>query len=140
MPADLEEQCMALLNDYDVLSSIQVPQDIASMHTCVTIHAFCNASATTYGVAIYFVADSVSKLVTVRTKVAPVKSVTIPKDELTAILLLARLVKYVQEYSEELTVVSVHLWSDSQIPLSWAFSNKSLVIYVRNRVDEICSL
>ena len=55
--------------------------------------------------------------------------------------MLARLVKYVQEaYSEELTIDSVQIWSDNQIALSWVFSDRSLPIYVRNRVDEIHSL
>ena len=110
MPADLEEQCMALLNDYDVLRSIHVPREIAFMHTCVTIHTFCDASVTAYGVVIDFAGDSVSKQVTAWARVAPVKSVTIPKLGITAILLLARLVKYVQEaYSDELTIDSVYV-------------------------------
>ncbi|MCP4253045.1 MAG: hypothetical protein GY775_06490, partial [Candidatus Scalindua sp.] len=107
----------------------------------VELHAFSDASNSAYGTAVYFCCEGMSRLVMAKAKVAPIKPVTIPKLELTALLLAARLTTFITDaYQGILEIAKVHLWCDSQIALCWLCSRKVLPVYVNNRVDEIKSL
>ncbi|XP_071637525.1 uncharacterized protein [Temnothorax longispinosus] len=55
-------------------------------------------------------------LVCSKTKVAPLKRLTIPRLELTAALLLSRLMPYIQA-TLKLNVTATHLWTDSVVTL-----------------------
>lgn len=76
-----------------------------------------------------------------KAKVAPVKSLSIQKLELTAVLLSARLVHFIEEaYKNVIQISETVIWSDSQITLYWLHSQKKLPVYVTNRVNEIHAL
>ena len=83
-----------------------------------------------------------SNLIMSKCRVAPVKKFTIPKMELSAVLMSARLARYlVCAYDKELSVTKITFWVDSTIALSWVKSetmNKNL--FARNRVTEIHSI
>ncbi|XP_071643358.1 uncharacterized protein [Temnothorax longispinosus] len=79
-------------------------------------------------------------LVCSKTKVAPLKRLTIPRLELTAALLLSRLMQYVQA-TLKLNVTATHLWTDSVVILTWIKSHASRwKDFVRNRVAQIQDL
>ena len=76
-----------------------------------------------------------------QSRVAPMKSSTVPKLELNAALLLAKLVYTVKnELSFIIPIKSVMLYTDSTITLSWIKSNKKLQPYVECRVMQIRNL
>ena len=86
--------------------------------------------------------DTAISLVCSKTKVAPLKSVTIPRLELTAATLLARLSRYVST-TLNLTTCPVYLWTDSNVALTWILilSHPSRwKDFVRNRVSLIQEL
>ena len=84
--------------------------------------------------------DTTISLVCSKTKVAPLKSVTIPRLELTAATLLARLSRYVST-TLNLTTCPVYLWTDSNVALTWILSHPSRwKDFVRNRVSLIQEL
>ncbi|XP_077282592.1 uncharacterized protein LOC143908708 [Temnothorax americanus] len=79
-------------------------------------------------------------LVCSKTKVAPLNRLTIPRLELTAALLLSRLMQYVQA-TLKLNVTATHQWSDSVVTLTWIKSQASRwKDFVRNRVSQIQEL
>ncbi|XP_077270148.1 uncharacterized protein LOC143901597 [Temnothorax americanus] len=79
-------------------------------------------------------------LVCSKTKVAPLKQLTIPRLELTAARLLSRLMQYVQA-TLKLNVTATHLWTDSVVTLTWIKSHASRwKDFVRNRVSQIQEL
>ena len=94
------------------------------------MHVFGDASNMAYGACVYIVNGS-GNLVIGKAKVAPIKAVTIPKLELTAVLLPARLSKFVKDaYDGVILFKNIHLLCDSQVALHWIQSKKILPAYV----------
>ncbi len=76
-------------------------------------------------------------LVTSKTKVAPIKRLTIPRLELYGALLLARILRH----AKELLHISTNAWTDSTIVLSWLVgSSRRFKIFVGNRVASTVDL
>jgi len=67
-------------------------------------------------------------------RVAPIKSLTLPRLELMTAVMGARLMQHI-EYS--LSIQNVYLWSDSQIVIYWIQSDKQLNRFKANWVKEI---
>ncbi|KHJ44508.1 Pao retrotransposon peptidase [Trichuris suis] len=106
------------------------------------LHTFCDASETAYGAVVYVKAEKASgeqfvNIVMAKTRVAPVKRVTLPRLELLAALLGARLTLFVKDQLK-LTIRKAYCWTDSEVVLSWIKGNPSgWKPFVRNRVEEI---
>jgi len=95
----------------------------------VQLHGLCDASEKAYAVAVYVRAKSQSGNITVslissKSKVAPVNTVSIPRLELCGALLLAELMESVQE-SLTLEISEIRAWTDSTIVLAWLDSSPS---------------
>uniref|UniRef100_A0ABD2VVW4 Integrase zinc-binding domain-containing protein n=1 Tax=Trichogramma kaykai TaxID=54128 RepID=A0ABD2VVW4_9HYME len=104
------------------------------------LHGFSNASERAYATAIYLVSQDASHLLTAKSKVAPICSVSVPQLELCGATLLARLMqKVLQDFN--LTIASINCWKDSQIVLAWLQKPPCpWKVFVANRVSEIHSL
>lgn len=112
-----------------------------SSSTNVEVHGFADASEGAYAAVVYLRIKQENSwdiaLLAAKTKVAPVKRVSLPRLEFCAATLLARLVARLQSVLE-LVEVPLHLWSDSTIALGWIRGHPSRwQTYVANRVSEI---
>ena len=113
--------------------------------TCQLV-GFCDASQRAYAVVIYFKIRSaggcVVRFVTSRTRVAPLSAQTIPRLELLAALLFARLLSSVLHALQmEQSLKEPLCFTDSKITLFWIKgSDKMWRQFVQNRVIEIQSL
>ena len=109
------------------------------------LHRLADASRLGYACAVYirvvYTDGTISTaLVYSKTKVAPLKSITIPKLELSGTLLLARTLTHVAEQLE-LSVMEAHVWTDSAIVLNWLETTPgTLKTFESNRVSQIVSL
>lgn len=128
------------------LSQIQIPRNIlCESPEIIELHSFSDASQKAYGACIYMKSIDKSGNVTInllcsKSKVAPIKATTIPRLELSAALLAARLCKAVTDSIRYQVTRKIH-WCDSSVVLSWlrtSFTN--LKQFVANRVSEICEL
>ncbi|GFY21634.1 DUF1758 domain-containing protein [Trichonephila clavipes] len=107
--------------------------------------AFSDASEKAYGLSIYL--KSISALgevkvclVTSKSRVSPLKQISIPRLELCGAVLAAKLMKKVKE-ALNLQIIAVHFWSDSTIVISWIHrESRELKTFVANRVSKIHQL
>ena len=86
------------------------------------LHGFYDASEQAYAAVIYLCMMDMDggiqvSLVTSKTKVAPIKRLTIPHLELCGAYLLAQLLHYVKQVFN-LPLVQIYAWTDSTIILS----------------------
>ncbi|XP_046145637.1 uncharacterized protein LOC123988922 [Osmia bicornis bicornis] len=128
------------------LNKITIPRKIANgiaLHQ--EIHGFADASTKAYAASVYIKSvlpdDNVFvALLVAKSRVAPVKTLSIPRLELCAAALLARLVVFV-ENSLSLIHHNVHCWTDSSITLAWLSQPSTRwKTFVANRVSKIQSL
>ncbi|GFT35243.1 uncharacterized protein TNCV_1096051 [Trichonephila clavipes] len=111
----------------------------------IEIHGFADASERCYGAAVYcksknLKSETLVRLITSKSRVAPIKSLTIPRLELCAAVLLAKLVKRVVA-ALQLETAELYLWSDSMIVLAWLRKEPmDLKTFVQNRVAKIQEL
>ncbi|XP_075170108.1 uncharacterized protein LOC142242414 [Haematobia irritans] len=118
-----------------------LPQDLH--YSTVQIHAFCDASLSAYGVCIYIRSEYKGEvrvsLLCSKSRVAPLKVLTVPKLELSAALLLAEILDEVSGVIGN--KYECHCWSDSMVVLSWLRDESSNYnVFVSNRVSRIQTL
>ena len=112
----------------------------------IQIHGFSDASQTAYGAVVYLRIKTdkgiVTKLVSAKTRISPLKNETMPRLELMASLILARLITSVKNNLRECCKIeSIHCWCDSQIVLYWLLNeNKIQKQFVQNRLVQIRNL
>ena len=107
------------------------------IHTTHHLHIFADASMKAYGAVVYISDSYTSSFVIAKTRVAPIKPLTLPQLELMAALIATRLGKFVLDSLSNHYNLSVHLWSDSQVVLHWMHSEKKLKQFVAHRILEI---
>ncbi|XP_062533973.1 uncharacterized protein LOC134202990, partial [Armigeres subalbatus] len=118
---------------------------VQSKATWIELHGFSDASKRAYGAVVYIrsiAADDTVEvnLVASKSRVAPLKPLTIPRLELCGAKLLAELVQKVTT-SMALHFNEVNLWCDSQIVLCWLKKSPlALNQFVANRVAAILEL
>ncbi|XP_064483023.1 uncharacterized protein LOC135395863 [Ornithodoros turicata] len=106
------------------------------------VHCFCDASIRAYGTVVHLRTESniAVEMVAAKSRIAPLKRVTLPRLELLGALLGARLTTYVVRalhLEEEVTC----FWSNSSIVLHWIKGSASRwKPFVENRVTEIQTL
>ena len=109
----------------------------------VNLHGFCDASTTAYAAVIYLTVTSKTgistQLVAAKTRVAPLSQQTIPRLELLAALIPARLITAVATtLMDVMCINSIGCWSDSKVALAWVKGeHQEWKQFVQNRVDEI---
>jgi len=134
-------------SEIPLLEEIRIPRWIrTSRMSQVQIQGFCDASERTYGAIIYLATTDENGVVEVsfllaKTRVAPLKVLSLARLELLAIHLLAKLYDYVIKAIPDLNISATHLWSDSTIALAWVSKpSSSWKTFVWNRVQEIHDL
>lgn len=127
------------------IAKLRFPRHIGVVEDCsVTIIGFADASEKAYGAMVYIRVDNQHDQTTVmlscaKSKVAPLKIVSLARLELCAALLLSMLVKRVFEtYSMRYPINSVLAFSDSTVTLHWIHSSPHRWhTFVANRVSKI---
>ncbi|GFU36033.1 DUF1758 domain-containing protein [Trichonephila clavipes] len=114
LPEALATKWKTFQKQFEQVCSLHIPRWIHTASQQITLHGFCDASELAYASVIYAVqpqADGNTKvtLLVAKSRVAPLKSVSIPRLELNGALLLARLYATCKNILKE---YDVHLCMD----------------------------
>ncbi|XP_076248135.1 uncharacterized protein LOC143187841 [Calliopsis andreniformis] len=110
--------------------------------TSVELHGFCDASLAAYSAVTYLRVTTIdngvfTSLLMAKTRVAPIKTQSIPVLELNGAVLLAELILHVRD-SLAMKIDRVVCWTDSTIALAWLKKHPSTwKVIVANRVSKI---
>lgn len=143
VPDNLAQKFSRFRSELKTLRNLNIPRHILCKNrTEVELHGFSDASQNAYGCCIYLrSADQYQhvhvNLLCAKSRVAPVKSLSIPRLELCAAQMLAQLFERVKD-SMTVKFHKYYLWSDSTVALSWIrTSPHTLQTFVANRVSDI---
>ncbi|XP_045493460.1 uncharacterized protein LOC123692730 [Colias croceus] len=144
LPPQLLKDWLKYRSELDTLTKFSIPRWININHDDKVreLHGFCDASNVAFAAVVYLrVVNSIGEvnvaLIASKTKVAPIKQVSIPRLELCGAVLLTRLLLEVSQVMG-IEKSSIHAWTDSQIVLVWLQGQPSRwKTFVANRVSEI---
>ncbi|GFX08956.1 integrase catalytic domain-containing protein [Trichonephila clavipes] len=149
LPTHIEKEWKKWHEELPRLRNLKIPRlvlDSTLLEDDVELHSFCDASKKAYGTAIYLRTKSRNgisvKLVTSKSRVAPLNCVTLPRLALLGALVAARLASKVNKIGNLKRSCLQYHWIDSKIVLFWIKGNKTRwKQFVANRgVNEITSL
>lgn len=125
------------------IKDIRIPRWLGVMEgSKLSIHTFVDASKTAYAACIFLRSESTTgKVVTVqllqaKSRITPMKDVTIPRLELMAATIGARLFDTVKQ-ALKLSDVETYFWTDSSTVLTWITRQEQWTVFVANRIMEI---
>ncbi|CAA9996049.1 unnamed protein product, partial [Nesidiocoris tenuis] len=146
LPPPLLSRWAAYAHQLPQLENVVIPR-LCLPPGCDSVQfvGMCDASSLGFGAVVYLrccVGTQVHMaLLKAKTKVAPLKTQTIPRLELCAALLLAKLISSLSYLRSRLAPTAVYLFSDSQVVLAWLRSRPhTLKTYVANRVVTIMEM
>ena len=138
---ELQEKWVRIRSDILELSNITIPRayfPILSDKVIDHLYVFADASTKAYGAIVYLCSDNNISFVMSKSRVAPIKALTLPKLELMAAVTATKVAKLVQAaISASQHLIPVHLWTDSQIVLHWINNGSHSNSFVHQRVTEI---
>ncbi|GFT34280.1 integrase catalytic domain-containing protein [Trichonephila clavipes] len=142
LPQNIVNKFMKWFNEIQILKDVTVPRCM-KIDIFTELHVFVDASKGSYAGCVFArsIVDSRVSVILVRAKsrVAPLKLLSIPRLELMACCVGARLVNSILK---ELNMpdLKVTLWSDSTTALWWIKEYGNWSVFVANRVKEIRQL
>lgn len=126
------------------LMTIRIPRWIGmTAASSISLHIFCDASKIAYAAVVFVRCQSTNgitvQLLQAKSRIAPMKVVTIPRMELLAATIGARLCTAAKD-SLKLGNIQTFFWTDSSTVLTWIRRNDQWGTFVGNRIREIRQL
>lgn len=145
LPKQLAETWFKYRKDIHALNDLIIPRYIPNSSTSLELHGFSDASIKAYSAVIYCRYRETDgsyrvTLMSAKTRVAPLKQISLPRLELCGALLLARLMSSIKS-ALQVADIQLYAWCDSSIVLAWLSSPPSqLKTFVGNRTAEIIDI
>ena len=148
LPDDVSEKFLEWAAELPKLSEITIPRSyFRGTIENVELHVFGDSSQDVFSAVVFLRArvdsnegtETQLAYVFGKARVAPMKVLTIPKLELQAALLAARLKDEIQQ-ALTVPVERTFMWTDSTTVLQWLHSIDKKPVFVANRVAEILEL
>lgn len=142
LPESISGHWILLRNDLFKVDQIAIKRWIYYGNENIELHGFSDASSNAYAAVIYSRVQQSNgqcktMLLTAKTRVAPIKQLSIPRLELCAASLLADLLESTQA-TLKIKDATIYAWTDSSIVLHWIRGHASKwKTFVANRVSHI---
>nr|XP_022921167.1 uncharacterized protein LOC111429476 [Onthophagus taurus] len=144
-PDYLVNQWKSFKQQLSLLSNFELPRFISSEDYLICeLHLFCDASEIGYATCAYLRYHTIDNSIRTyfiggKSRVAPLKTITIPRLELCGATLLVDFLETIQPIlTSVLKIKSITAWSDSQVVLHWLNSvPNNWKTFVANRVAHI---
>ncbi|XP_066585567.1 uncharacterized protein [Prorops nasuta] len=147
LPQNIYTEWIIFLNQWDLMGSIRFQRKLLiPNYQKIQMHGFCDASNIGYGACIYVRScdkngNTTSHLLNAKSRVAPLKTLTIPRLELCGAFLLAQLFHEVSNTIDIKRFEKCIFWCDSMIALHRLKTPAHrLKTYVANRVTSTIEL
>ncbi|XP_054259832.1 uncharacterized protein LOC128984526 [Macrosteles quadrilineatus] len=145
LPDDLFTQSKNFFHDLPLLSKLRIPRNVLPQNsTGAQLHGFSDASEFGYGCSVYLrvvTSDGsvMTNLLMAKSKVAPLKKISIPKLELCGALLLSKAMSFCKIIiSCKYENIPLYAWTDSMVVLHWIHTSPHLLkTFVANRIAEL---
>ncbi|KAK5856900.1 hypothetical protein PBY51_010180 [Eleginops maclovinus] len=150
LPPDLTREWQQWCLELPQLHQLAIPRwyrtDTQSENKhALKLHVFCDASERAYSAVAYLQGETqdgepTMSLVASKSRVAPLKKMTLPRLELMGAVIGARLANNLM-ITLKMEPIQIRMWTDSMITLHWICSSaQKWKQFVGNRVTEIQSL
>lgn len=144
VPEHIKLKFLKWFEELKYLKNVKVPRWLfVDNFTHVSIHTFMDASELSYATVIFVRVENNHEvkvqLVQSKTRISPEKRVTIPRLELLAASIGARLFSTVKTHFD-VSKEDTYFWSDSTTVIAWIKRQENWGVFVSNRVNEIRSL
>lgn len=146
VPTALHTEWLQFLEQLKSINRISIPRKvICSEAVELELHGFSDSSELAYGAALYIRSTNSHgkhfvKLLCAKSRVAPLKSQSLPRLELCGCVLLAKLYK-VAKQAINIQINKTYFWCDSTIALTWIKGEPSQwKTFISNRVSAIQEL
>ena len=148
LPSTIQEKWIRLLKEMTELNSIKFQRHLlftGAVSEIPTLCVFSDASEEAFGACAYIRIRKddgtyQAKLIAAKSRVAPLKQLSIPRLELLAAVLAARLANTIQKESR-IQFYDVMFFTDSAITLAWIRSqSRKYKPFVSSRIGEIQSI
>nr|CAH7762827.1 unnamed protein product [Callosobruchus chinensis] len=143
---ELKIEWLKLRNNLAELNKLKIDRQVVCNEAVkIELHGFSDASAEAYGAAVYVRSVDINGkihvcLLCAKSRVAPLKTISIARLELCGAVILAKLVDKVIN-SCKIDFDKVYCWTDSTVVLGWLKTIPNLLkTFVANRVSEIQTL
>ena len=151
LSANLIQQYKRYRQQLKKLEEITLPrrilQDYNQKAGTIQLHVFCDASTTAYAAVIYvrqqLEQTAHTQMIAAKTRVAPIKSLCVPRLELCAALLGAQLLEATLAAINDsrFPKPEIFAWTDSQVTIAWLKEMpRKWKTFVANRVAKIQSI
>lgn len=147
LPQELASEWQTFLEDLPCVSKSKLSRFInIELGSDVQLCGFCDASNKGYAAVVYLrvCTNGIIKifLLGAKSKVAPVKTLTVPRLELSGALLLAKWMNRITiALKPRIHIEKLFAWTDSTIVLSWLVNSQiDYKIFVTNRIAKIKKL